>query len=715
MLYEPDVLNNPDRTRMTRHISAALGLVLVALIATPAAARKPMISHEDLWLMPRVGAPLVSPDGSLALLTVAEPAYDPAAQITDLWLVATDGTGAPRRITSTRAPESGATWSGNSSRVAFSSLRDGDTIAQIYVLDLVAGGEAQRATSISTGARNPRFSPDARHLLFVSNVYPGSADDQDNRRIADERAKRPYNARVYEGFPIRNWDRWLGEQRPTLLVQRIGESDARDLLAGTALIEAPGFGGRLTAGGEELDPVWAPDGASIVFAASANRHTAAHAFTHTDLWQVGVDGGEPKRLTNIGREGDGDSFDRPVFSSDGRRLYAACSPRTDRVYNASRIAVWDWPSGQRQSDITLPDGRAVTSWAPSRDGRSIWILAEDAGQEKLYRAAASGGEAKLVMAPERGVYANLSVSVRGRNEVLIATWESAANPPEVVRLDPARGRHQALTAFARDRAAALDLPDLEHFWFESEAGARIHNMLLRPPGFDPEGSYPLLVLMHGGPHTMWRDMWVLRWNYHLLSAPGYVVLLTNYTGSTGFGEAFAQAIQGDPFRGPALEINQAADEAIRRFAFIDGERQCAAGASYGGHLANWLQGTTTRYRCLVSHAGLVNLESQWGTSDVAFAREVNAGGPAWDRGPVWREQNPIRLASSFRTPTLVTFGELDFRVPINNGLEYWMALQRQQVPSRLLVFPDENHWILKGENSRYFYSEVHDWLARWLN
>jgi dipeptidyl aminopeptidase/acylaminoacyl peptidase len=235
-----------------------------------------------------------------------------------------------------------------------------------------------------------------------------------------------------------------------------------------------------------------------------------------------------------------------------------------------------------------------------------------------------------------------------------------------------------------------------------------------PPGFDASKKYPLFVVIHGGPHTMFRDQWVLRWNYHLLAAPGYVVLLTNYSGSTGFGEAFAQTIQGDPLRSAGEEINEAADIALRDYAFIDASRQCAGGASYGGHLANWLQATTTRYRCLVSHAGLVNLESQWGTSDTIYSREINNGGPVWEQGPVWREQNPIRYMAQFKTPTLVTIGEQDFRVPLNNSLEYWSALQRQQVPSRLVVFPDENHWVLKGENSKLFYQEIHDWLARWL-
>ena len=253
------------------------------------------------------------------------------------------------------------------------------------------------------------------------------------------------------------------------------------------------------------------------------------------------------------------------------------------------------------------------------------------------------------------------------------------------------------------------------FSFTNQRGQRIHNMILRPPAFDPAKKYPLLVMMHGGPYSQIEDAWVLRWNYHLLSADGYVLLMTNFVGSTDQGEKFSQAIQGDPLKGPADDINQASDEAIRRYPFIDANRQCATGASYGGHLANWLQGTTTRYRCLISHAGLVNLESQWGTSDSSFDREISSGGPVWEQGAIWREQNPIRLAANFKTPVLVSFGEHDFRVPLNNGLEYWTALQRQKVESKLIIFPDENHWIMSGENSRYYYDQVRDWLKHYFD
>jgi dipeptidyl aminopeptidase/acylaminoacyl peptidase len=240
-------------------------------------------------------------------------------------------------------------------------------------------------------------------------------------------------------------------------------------------------------------------------------------------------------------------------------------------------------------------------------------------------------------------------------------------------------------------------------------------MIVTPAGFDPSKKYPLFVLIHGGAANMWRDQITLRWNYHLLAKPGYVMLLTDYTGSTGYGEEFARAIQGDVLRGPAEELMEAADEAIRRYPFIDGSRQVAGGASYGGHLANALEAWSgTRFKALLSHAGLANLETQWGTSDYVYGRELAMLGPVWEQSELWKTQNPVRYAAQFKTPMLLSVGEKDFRVPLNNTLEMWTYLQRLQVPSRLLVWPEENHWILNPENSRVFYREVDEWLRRWV-
>lgn len=691
-----------------------LPVLVTLLVATvPAAAQaqtRRAITHEDLWTMPRVGAPAISPDGRWVAVGVVEPAYDEAQQVSDLWVVRVDGRAAPRRLTSTPGGESGATWSPDSTRLAFSARRGGDDIAQIYVIDVALGGEAQRVTTVSTGARVPRWSPDGAALLFTSDVYPGARTDAENKAAAAERKARKYSARVYDTFPVRDFDRWLDDRHATLFVQPLAPGTAaRDLLAGSSLVAQPGFSGQTGSGSENITAAWAPDGSGVVFAATSNRDAAARAETVGSLWFVAAAGGEPRRLTT----GE-DSYGSPVFAPDGRTLYAQLEPATARVYNLTRLVRWSWPAMAERQILGESLDRPLGGVRISADSTRLYFTAEDQGQERLYTLPASGGVPREIGTLEAGTLTALDVGGPAAAPVGVCLSQSAVQPPEVVRVDLASGARTPLTSFTAARLASLDLPKAETFWFTSRRGARIHNLLVRPAGFEPAKKYPLLVVMHGGPHGAWRDEWVLRWNYHLLGAPGYVVLLTNYMGSTGFGEAFAQRIQGDPLEGPALEINQAADEAIVRYPFVDAARQVAGGASYGGHLANWMAVTTTRYRALVSHAGLFDLAAQWGTSDIAFSRERNMGKPVWEDPATWAKQSPLLRAGQLKTPMLVTVGERDYRVPANNALQLWASLQRLQVPSRLIVFPEENHWILRGENSRFFYGEVHAWLAKWL-
>jgi dipeptidyl aminopeptidase/acylaminoacyl peptidase len=699
---------------MARGCTALLLFAALALAPGAQAATKRIPAHEDIWLMKRVGAPVVSPDGRWIVVNVVEPAYDENSQLSDLWLIDTSARNSSRRLTSTRRPESGVTWSADSHRIIFSAQRDNDDAPQVYSLDLAAGGEAQRLTSLSGGGRVPVLSHDGRSLAFVSIMYPDARDEAANKVKVQEHRDRKSTARIFDGFPVRSWDHWLDDRQPRIYVQPLDENGLtagapRDLSFGTRLAATPGFAGRQTDTGEEIEIEFTPDDKSIVFAATTNRNAAAYSFTDAQLFLADVTGGEPRQLTS-----GADNWSQPRFTPDGRTLLAVLEAQGDSyVYNQPRLAAFSWPIAGPPRLVTGGLDRAVSSFAVTPDSRTVYFTAEDAGNEKVYSVRIEGGAVQTLFGVDKGSFTNVTMPPHASRAALYANWESAAAPGEIALVTP-QGKPLVLTKFNSARAAQLHLPPLESFWFTSSRGKRIHSFVVRPPGFVPGRKYPLVVLIHGGPHGMWRDQFFIRWNYHLLAAPGYVLLLTNYSGSTGFGEAFARSIQGDPLKGPADEINEAADAAIKSFAFIDGSRQCAGGASYGGHLSNWLQGTTTRYKCLISHAGLVNLETQWGTSDTIYSREINMGGPPWEQGAVWREQNPIRYAAKFRTPVLVTVGENDFRVPLNNSLEYWSALQRMRVPSRLIVFPDENHWILKGEDSRLFYSEIAAWLDRWL-
>jgi dipeptidyl aminopeptidase/acylaminoacyl peptidase len=617
-------------------------LVRVALFATfllslSALAKQPL-THEAMWLMKRVGAPVISPDGKWAAFSVVDPSYDEKEQTSDLWLVPADGSAAPHQITFSKAAESDVVWSPDSRRLAFSAKREGDEQNEIYLLDL-GGGEAQRITNLSTGARSPQFSPDGKAILFNTVVYPGALDDEANKKIAKERKDRKYHVRAYDSFPIRQWDRWLDDQQVHLAIQPLdGTSKAKDILAGTKLVAEPGFSGRPAEGSrDEIDGVWSPDGQSIVFAVTTKKNTAAYAEVPVDLYRIATSGGEPQLIAH-----DDGGYARPRFSPDGKTLYATYSPNNGKVYNLDRIVAFDYPSMENRRVLTSNSDRSVGGYTISPDGKTILFTAEDAGLVKIFSVGANGTTTQVIP-QERGVYSDVQFAKNA--PVLIGRWGSSINPAEVVRIDVATKSHKNLTSFDVAKAADIDWQPPQHFWFTSSRGAKIHNFIALPPNFDTAKKYPLLVLMHGGAANMWQDAISLRWNYHLLAKPGYVLLMTNYTGSTGFGEKFGQDIQGDPLRGPANDINEAADEAIKRFPFIDGTRQAAAGASYGGHLAHWMEATTTRYKCIIGHAGEASLESQWGTSDGIYHRELTNLSPPWGDSKVWRDQSAIAYAA----------------------------------------------------------------------
>lgn len=687
----------------------ALFVCAVAFVGAAETPAKHAITHEDVWLMKRLGTPVPSPDGKWVIYSVTDPAYDAKDQWTDLWIKSLADDSAARRLTYSKGGEGGVNWSPDSQKIIFSAKREGDESTQLYVLNL-AGGEAERITSITLGARGGKWSPDGKQVLFISDTYPGATDEEANKKAAKERKDRKYNARAYEQFPPRFWMTWLDDKKAHIFVQEARSgAKATDLLAGTKLAALPGFGGSNGDEGQNLEAEWTPDGSGVVFAAATNRNEAARATVNTQLYLVAVTGGEPQRLTNDSR-----SYGSLSFSPDGKKLLCLTDPNTvGKVYDLSRLGSFSWPFRNDLTVLTANLDRSVSRFATPDGSDRIYFTYEHAGLEKLYSISYAGGEVRSEAGPDGGCIGGIAAG----GKVLTGVWETTINPQEVYSFN---GAPKRLTSINTAKAATIDWLPAEHFDFEASDGRMIHNMIIKPAGFDASKKYPLFVVIHGGAASMWKDAYVLRWNYHFLAQPGYVVLLSDYKGSTGYGEEFARSIQFDPLKGPADEVNEAADEAIKRYSFIDGSRQAAGGASYGGHLANWLQATTTRYKAIISHAGEADLIMQWGTSDSIYGREVNSGGPVWGDSKVWRDQSPLLQAGNhekgtgFKSPILITVGELDYRVPVNNAYMWFSLNQRLNVPSKLLVFPEAGHWILRGEDSRYWYGELHGWLAKYL-
>jgi dipeptidyl aminopeptidase/acylaminoacyl peptidase len=653
------------------------------------------ITFTDLISMHRVTEPQVSPDGKWVAYTVATPDMEANRNAGNIWVVATAG-GAEIQLTRS-GHDSSPVWSPDGKMIAFLSSRSGDS--QVYLLSM-DGGEAHPLTKLSTGADMVKWSPDGKTITFTSSVYPDCKDDDCNSKRDAEKEKSKVKAHVAEHLLYRHWTHWNDGKRSHLfVVSADGNGAPRDLTTGADYDIPPDE--RSGPG----DISFSPDGKEICFTAVTDKMEAIS--TNADLFIVLVAGGEAKRITTQpGFDGN------PVYSPDGK--YIAYHAQLTAGYEADRwrLMLYDRQSGKNENlSEGLDRSAEELTWSP--DSKTIYFTAENETQKQVYAMAAHAGSApKPIIADTY----NTAISLSANGKTLAFERTSLVMPAEVFAAAGDGTNARQLTHQNDKLLATLEMNAPETFWFDGAEKTKVEAMLIRPPNFDASKKYPLLVLLHGGPQTMWSNAWGYRWNAQVFSAAGYVTLMINRRGSTGYGQKFTDEITNDWGGKAYVDVMNGVDNTLKKYSFIDGTRMAAAGGSYGGFMADWIATHTGRFKAIVSHASGYDQAAMYGTEELWFEEHDMQGTP-WTNSESYKKWSPSTYASElgkFKTPTLVIAGEKDYRVPYTQSLEFFSALQRQGVPSKLVVFPDEGHWILKPQNAQFWYRTFLDWVATYV-
>jgi dipeptidyl aminopeptidase/acylaminoacyl peptidase len=681
-----------------RRIAIVLGIALTA--AVPAAKaqqeQRRAITFKDMISMNRVSDPQISPDGQWIAYTVATPDLEANKTTRNIWIVPVSG--GPARQLTRGGSDMRARWSPDGRRLAFLSSRDGTQ--QVYTIWL-EGGEASRLTSLSTGADNELWSPEGNTIAFVSSVYPDCRDDACNSARDSEKEKSKMKARVYDRLLFRHWTEWWDGKRSHLFVVPVAGGKPRDLTAG-ADYDVPPFNL-----GEPEAIAFSPNGEELCFTANTDKDAALS--TNGDLFVVPVNGsGQPTRITtNPGNDWG------PVYSPDGEwiayRSQATAGYESDRW----RLMIYNRKTA-KHTNLTEKFDQNADAIAWTRDSQGLYFLSESKAEMPLYAIPIEGSKKPVTIIPD-GFNAEFDVSHDGK--LIAFSRSSLAMPTEIFVADGNGSDMRQLTHQNGALLSQLELPAAEPFWFAAADSKQVEALLLRPPNFDASKKYPLLLLIHGGPQGAWDDDWGYRWNPEVMAAPGYVVLMINPRGSTGYGQEFTAEISKDWGGKVYDDLMKGLDAAISKYPFIDATRTAAAGGSYGGYMVDWIATHTGRFKCLISHAGPYDEVSMYGATEELWFMDWEFGGPPWSNPELYQKWSPSEFAaglSKYKTPTLVIGGEMDFRVPYNQDLEFFTALQRQGVPSKLVIFPDEGHWVLKPQNSQFWYKTFLDWLAQYL-
>jgi dipeptidyl aminopeptidase/acylaminoacyl peptidase len=764
-------------------LSAVLPGMLVALLAgawvmgwaQDSAGKRPM-TFADLQRMKRVSDPQISPSGRWVMFSVTDVDLEKNSKVNHLWVVPIEGGAKERQVTFWTEGESGGRFSPDGRHVLFNATDSKTGLSQIFLANWNerAGtlGTPTRLTNVSTEADGAVWSPDSQRILFVSRVYPecseGSSwleeDNCDRRKDADA-AANPVKAQIWDHLLYRHWNSYVGPKRSHVLVVSAVDGNAvRDLTPREDIgdAEAPTF----SLGGP-MGYAWAPDSHEIAYVTNLDLVPAAS--TNNDVYTLRLDdpGAKPVRISTS-KGGD----DGPAYSPDGK--YLAFRSQARAGYESDRFRLMLYDREEQAAIELLPKfDRWVDEFRWGPDSKAVYVASGDAGRTVVLRFQFEGEtDAPFRTISADGEFSDLQISPDGNK--LVATRMSVDQPAEINMLQPAL-TEEAQEAFGSPEEAkqyaeiakfsilqtldlagssprkqithlndallrTLDLPKQAAFRFAGAGGTAVEGFLVRPPNFDETTKYPVKFLIHGGPQGAWGDAWSYRWNPELMAASGYVVVMVNPRGSTGYGQAFIDGVNGDWGGKAYVDLMKGLDYAEKQYPFIDKTRECALGASYGGYMADWILTHTNRFSCIVTHDGMFNPQSAYGdTEELWFnewefrepvvtaatkghpTRQIAGAEPAqpWNYFDKPAAQDPFRKWSPMlsirnaKTPTLVIHSQRDYRLDVSEGMQLFTALQRLNVPSKMLYFPDEGHWILKPQNSKLWYETVGDWCDRW--
>jgi dipeptidyl aminopeptidase/acylaminoacyl peptidase len=694
-----------------------IAALLVGVVPVLGQTKRPF-TFQDLMSLKRVAEPVVSPDGKWVLFSAVDVSLGANTKTPHMWVVPTAG-GQERAIITTQDADR-PRWAPDGKRFLFLSTKEGGSQIWIADFDTAAGTvtRTHKLTSIATEADGPIWSPDGKNILFVSSVYPECKDEACNQKKLDESAHTKIKALIFTHLLYRHWNGYKESKRSHLMIIPAEGGASRDLTPGDH--DAPPF----SLGGQD-NYAFSPDGQEVCYTSNPDEEEATS--TNNDLWIVSVNGGPSKNITAENPASDSN----PLYSPDGKYIAYRAQKRAGYESDLFRLVILDRKTGEKK-DLTEKFDRWIETFIWSIDSLRLYFTADEQGVVPIHSVRiaypfgpmaaadpAADPRAKMRSILERTPLifgTNDSLALTPDGKTLLFTRMSLQAPNEIykVNLSSFPRQEEPLTHVNSSILSQIDMSPLEPFGFEGAEGAKVEGFLVKPPNFDRNNKYPVKFLIHGGPQGFWGDDWSYRWNPELFAANGYVVVMINPRGSIGYGQKFIDDINGD-WGGRAFEdLMKGLDYAERAYPFIDKERECAMGASYGGYMANWILGHTNRFKCIVSHDGMFNTESAWGTTEELWFNEWEFKGTPYNNRELYRKWSPHLSATSFKTPTLVIHSQLDYRLDVSEGFQLFTTLQRLKIPSKMLYFPDEGHWILKPQNSQLWYKTVNDWIDQWV-